>query len=246
MLELQGLRFAQGGRELVHNLNIRLPTGETCVVLGSNGVGKSTLLMTIAGLHAPDEGSILLGGEELSLMSPKQRARCLAWCGDLPADNFGLTVHDRLELAAGDCDEQRLLEAAGRFELLGLLNRDMAGLSAGERQRCELAAMLLRDVPIWLLDEPCAHLDLRHQKDALSMIREQKVHGRLVIVVLHDLLQAACVADRVLLLDGKGGWQFGEAAQLMQQEVLESLYQTKLSPCGEMVSGAKLLIPDFS
>ncbi len=245
MLELRNLRLARGARELIRDLGIKLFAGETCVVLGSNGVGKSTLLMTLAGLHAAKEGSILVGGVELACMGSRQRSRLLAWCGDLPADEFGLTVRDRLDLAAEACEESRLLEAARRFDLLDLLDRDMAGLSAGERQRCELAALMLRDVPVWLLDEPCAHLDLRHQKDALSLIREQKALGRLVVVVLHDLVQAACVADRVLLLDGNGGWRFDEAGRLLRREVLEPLYQARLSSCGQG-KGHQVLIPDFS
>ncbi|MDX8401053.1 MAG: ABC transporter ATP-binding protein [Mariprofundaceae bacterium] len=225
VLEMADLALARGGRCLFTGLSGRLAAGEILVVMGSNGAGKSSLLLALAGM-IPAAGGIRVSGRRIADLHPRERAETLAWLGALPPVDFGLTVRERLSLAANGDDG--IGRAAACMEVSGLLARRLGALSSGERQRVELAALMLRDAPLWLVDEPTAHLDLRHQAACLRMLREEAAAGRAVVVVLHDIPQALAVADQAVLLDGKGGAAMGPASGLLTRERLESLFGVRL------------------
>jgi len=235
MMRVGNLSLARAGRLLWSVLSFEVLSGEVTVVLGPNGAGKSSLLLALAGL-LPAEGSIALAGRPLTEWSRHDLARRIVWAGELPPSEFGLTVRQRLALAA---EGGGIEAAADALELSALLDRPLGNLSSGERQRVELAAVRLRDCPLWLLDEPAAHLDLRHQIQCLSLMRAAKAEGRAVVTVLHDLAQAQAVADRVILLDGMGGAASGAASELMRLERLQPLYGAP------MVSRDGLLLPEY-
>ncbi len=236
LLRVSGLSLERGGRRLIDGLDFTLDTGQVCAVLGPNGAGKSSLLLALAGL-IPLAGKIDLKGRPLSAYRRAELVRLLAWQGELPGTEFGLTVRQRMELAADGSNADVDACAAG-MEMGDLLARPLGELSAGERQRAELAALMLRDVPLWLLDEPTAHLDLRHQVLCIDMLRHQRAAGRAILVVLHDLQQAMAVADHVILVDGQGRAEYREAG-MIDTERLSRLYGTPLTGRGGV------LAPDY-
>jgi len=222
LLELSDLSIARGGRTLLSGLGCTFKAGEVVVVLGPNGAGKSSLLLALAGL-IPAGGGIELQGRPLAAYGRDELSRSIAWQGELPPTEFGLTVRQRLELAAGEaCVDVE--EAALAMDVVTLLQRPLGELSSGERQRTELAALMLRGAPIWLLDEPTAHLDLKHQIHCMHMIKEHRAKGRAIVTVLHDLQQAMAIADHLILIDGRGRAEYGEAKQLFTGEQLSHLF----------------------
>lgn len=221
-LVTRSLQLDRGGRRLFQNLELSFASGQVCVVLGPNGSGKSSLLLTLAGEVAPSAGQVLLDGRPMTRVSPRRRAEAIAWQGDLPSADFGFTVAERLAVAPSQ--KRSPLEALERLDLDGLEDRRLGALSSGERQRVELAALWLRAAPVWLLDEPTAHLDLRHQVRWLEILHEEAADGRTIIVVLHDLSQAHAIADHAVALFGDGRVERGNASTLFQPEVLERLY----------------------
>ncbi|HCS13742.1 MAG: iron dicitrate ABC transporter ATP-binding protein [Zetaproteobacteria bacterium CG06_land_8_20_14_3_00_59_53] len=225
ILKVDSLSVQRGGHVLVDALDFTLQAGRICAVLGPNGAGKSSLLLAIAGL-IPFQGRVELAGRSLSALGRAGLADRVAWQGDLPSVEFGLTVHQRLELAASG-DTGGIASIAGEMEIGALLGRPLGELSAGERQRTELAALMLRDVPLWLMDEPTAHLDLRHQVQCIGMLRRRRQQGRSILVVLHDLAQAMAVADHVILVDGQGHAAYGDA-DMLDAGRLSQLYATPL------------------
>jgi len=242
MLRFDHLSLRRGERELLCEADLAIAAGRVTVILGPNGAGKSSLLLAMAGLLPAAGGRVLLQEHVLAELPRPEISSRIAWQGELPAAEFGLTVRQRLELAAGDGSASpRLPQVAAGMEIDRLLERDLARLSSGERQRVELAAIMLRDCPLWLLDEPTAHLDLRHQILLLRMLRGEAATGRAVVTVLHDLQQAMAVADDVILLDGAGGVEAGEAGGLLTAARLSRLFQVELQSFGE----GKLLLPDY-
>jgi len=225
VLQVENLNVQRGGHVLVDALDFTLQPGRICVVLGPNGAGKSSLLLALAGL-IPCSGELMLNAAPFSSYSRTGLAGQIAWQGELPSVEFGLTVRQRLALA-GQGSEHDIHGCAEQMEIVSLLDRPLGELSAGERQRTELAALMLRDVPLWLMDEPTSHLDLRHQVQCIDMLRKQREKGRAVLVVLHDLTQAMAVADCVILVDGHGHAEYGEA-DLLDSERLSRLYATPL------------------
>ncbi len=231
MIHIHNLTLQRGQQQLIDALSIQAKKGDVVVVLGPNGAGKSTLLLTLAGLHTEFTGEIMLQHKILSAYSHAELSAQVAWQGELPPTEFGVTVGQRLELAAQQTAE-KLTKALNYLELMPLRERALGELSSGERQRVEIAALMMRDCPVWLMDEPTAHLDMRHQVDCLRLIKQQAKKGRLIFAVLHDLQQAAAVADVVVLLGGKGGVQVGQAQDLLTAEQLEPIFKVKLQGSG--------------
>ncbi len=225
-LVTQSLQLVRGGRVLVEELDLSFSSGCTWAVLGPNGSGKSSLLFALSGELAPAAGEVHLDGKPIRAWSPRRRAERIAWQGELPSADFGFTVAERLGAAPA---RSRAPEAAlERLDLGGLEDRRLNELSSGERQRVELAALWLRDAPIWLLDEPTAHLDLCHQVRWLEILQEEAAIGRTIVIVLHDLSQAHAVADRAVVLFGDGHTQCGAAEALLEPGLLLRLYGVRV------------------
>ena len=237
VLKLTGLTVERGGRVLLSTLNCEIMAGEVVVVLGPNGAGKSSLLLALVGL-LPAAGELELLGRSLPGYNRDELSNLIAWQGDLPPTEFGLTVSQRLALAAVENDVA-IEDVAIDMDITSLLHRPLGELSSGERQRTELAALMLRDAPVWLLDEPTAHLDLKHQIQTVEMIKEQRSRGRAIVTVLHDLQQAMAVANRLILIDGKGCAEYGEADHLFSSERLSQLFDAPV------VMQGSVLVPDY-
>jgi len=237
VMSISSLTVERGGQPLFSGLSCQLKAGEMVVVLGPNGAGKSSLLLAMTGL-IPATGSIELAGHPLASYSRNELSKSIAWQGELPPTEFGLTVRQRLVLAAGE-DAEMLESTATSMDIALLLHRPLGELSSGERQRTELAALILRDTPIWLLDEPTAHLDLKHQIHCINMLKAQRESGRAIITVLHDLQQAMAIADHLILIDGKGGAEYGEAKHLFDSNKLSQLFDAPV------VAQGSVLVPDY-
>ncbi len=214
MIELRGVDVAIAGRTLLESLDARFAPGELVAILGRNGVGKTTLLRAIAGLHAPAGGSIHVDGADVTRLAVMQRALRVAFVtsDDVLLDALrvrdvvaiGRFPHHRWwqwhEQAADDTAIDRALDAVG---IAAFAQRLFSTLSSGERQRVWIALGLAQATPVLLLDEPTSHLDLRVAHEILGLLRTLASEGKSVVCVLHDLNDAAAYADRIVLL-GEG------------------------------------------
>jgi len=235
LLELKQVTLQRGGHTLFTGFSNVIVAGRVTVIMGPNGVGKSSLLLALAGI-IPVSGEIILRNKLLSEYSRAEIAREIAWQGDLPPTEFGLTVAQRLRLAGGE-NHPDISGPARLMEVEVLLGRALGEISSGERQRVELVALMLRDSPVWLLDEPTAHLDLRHQITCLDMLRYQSEHGRTIVIVLHDIQQALSIADDIVLLDGRSNIETGTAVVMLTRERLQAVFGVSLQ--------AASLLPDY-
>jgi len=200
--------------------------------LGPNGAGKSSLLLTLLKMITMESGEIRFDNQPLLELSRQALAKIMAWQGDLPPAEFGLTVVQRLLLASDGGAQEDIDEALAFMDLEKLQDRALGELSSGERQRVEIAALMVQDNPVWLMDEPTAHLDMRHQADCLTLMKKEAKQGRIIITVLHDLQQAAAVADMVILLDGKDSVEVGVAEEMLLAEKLEPVFGVTLKGKG--------------
>lgn len=240
-LAIDGMAVWRGGRRLVDGLQCDAAPGSVTVVLGPNGAGKSTLLQMLAGVLPGSGAQVCWRDRPLDDYPRRERADIVSWQGSVEYADFGLRVDQRLHLAAGTwtgAEAERMLR---ELDVSVLLARPLAQLSSGERQRVEVAAAMLRQAPVLLLDEPTAHLDLRHQAACLHLMRQHAAAGgRVVLAVLHDVAQAAAVADQVVLLYGDGRSETGPAMEMMVPERLQALYGMPM----RTIEGVGLL-PDF-
>lgn len=243
ILECRDLAVGFPGRSLCRGLSLEILPGECWGILGLNGSGKTTVLHTLGGLRAPQAGAVRLAGRELAACAPRERARALgvllqdepqAFWGSLQEYVLlGRHPHSRSLFGWEAADLERAEAALSRVDLAGLSERPLATLSGGERQRARLAQLLAQDPAVCLLDEPLQHLDLRHQLEAMQVLRGLAEHpGRGVALVLHDTLWASRFCDHVLLLLGDGEALAGPTPALLTRDNLERVFRCPLQEYG--------------
>ncbi|MBQ0959343.1 ABC transporter ATP-binding protein [Ideonella sp. 4Y11] len=240
LLSTRGLTVRIGTRVLVAALDLAVRRGEVWCLLGPNGVGKTTLLHTLAGARAPEAGSVWLGDQPLSARPLAEQA---CWRGFVPQsvhDAFPAPVLDVVLQGRhphlsrwhweGEADRTLALAALARVGLAGFESRDVTTLSGGERQRVALATLLTQDPPLALLDEPLAHLDLAQQLRVAELLAcEARERGRGLLLSIHDLSLAQRLATHALLLPGDGRAIAGPAAEVMTEAALSAAFGHPLS-----------------
>ncbi|VXB56686.1 ABC transporter ATP-binding protein [Massilia sp. 9I] len=231
MIRTEFLDLKVGSRTLVRQLDWAARPGECWSIIGRNGAGKSTLLRTLAGLHRPDGGAVLVGGRPLDAWAPEELARQRAFLAQSRHDAFSYSVIETVLSARhpyhaeryweGSDDHQVAMRALADMEVSELAGRDVRTLSGGERQRVAIAALLAQETQLLLLDEPANALDLAHQVSVMALLaklcREQ---GKTVVMIGHDLNLAYRISTHALLLNGDGRWQAGPVEDTMQPALL--------------------------
>ncbi|MGH2487330.1 MAG: ABC transporter ATP-binding protein, partial [Ktedonobacterales bacterium] len=190
--------FAYQKAAVVERVSLRVAAGEMVALLGPNGAGKSTLLKLATGILRPTRGQIRIGERDLRTMSRDEVARRMAVVPQDFSVQFAYTVRQIVELGrlphlgawglARAGDQQAVDAALRETDTVALAGRVFNELSGGERQRVLIALALAQDAGIVLLDEPTAHLDIRHQIEVLALLRRlNEEHGLTVVAALHDL-----------------------------------------------------------
>lgn len=234
-LDAVGLHLAYGRVEIVHDASVSLEPGRVTVLVGPNGSGKSTLLRGLTSLHRPTSGTIVYGdGADAADLGERQLATRIAMLAQSRPTPSGVTVREVVEYGrfphrgrfrrgdAGGADAvDRAMATTGVSELEA---RSVAELSGGQRQRVWLASCLAQQTGIVLLDEPTTYLDLRFQVEILDIVRDLAESGVAVGLVLHDLDQAADVADNVVLLVDGRIVTTGAPADVLTRERLSDAY----------------------
>jgi iron complex transport system ATP-binding protein len=238
LLESRSLAIAAGGRTLCTGLAFEVRAGECWAVVGPNGAGKTTLLRTLAGLAAPADGTVRYGGTDAAALDVRARARHRALLPQDSIDAFPATVletvligrHPHLSRFAWERadDVARAQAALSHFSLQGVAERDVRTLSGGERRRVALAALLVQDAPLALLDEPSSHLDIAQQAAALELFVQLARERRgALVMVLHDLHLATRFCDHAIAIGG-GQVRTGGAATCLTEDALSALYGRRL------------------
>jgi len=212
-LQARNLSFSLHGRAILRAVSLAASPGEFIGLLGVNGAGKSTLLDILAGLRAPDSGTVMLDEKPLDSIPARQRARWIAHLpqgirGDLPFSVEQIVLMGRYPHAGAWMETREDLAAVGgALELtdcLAFRHRRFSTLSGGERQRVLLAACLAQRAKVLLMDEPSTYLDLRHQILCFELLRAEAARGAVCVAVTHDLNLALSHCTRIVVLhDGQ-------------------------------------------
>ena len=235
MIDLQDVSLQVGRRLLLRGIEAQLRKGEFVALIGPNGVGKTTLLRAIAGLHAVHAGTILLDGTAGNRLTPRERARRVAFVTGDEILLDALAVRDVVAIGrfphhrwwqwhAFGSDRRAIARALSAVRMEGFSGRLFATLSAGERQRVWIALGLAQQTPVLLLDEPTSHLDVRVAHEILGLLRALTRAGKTVFCALHDLNEAAAYADRIALLGEGTLLALAPPAQLLTGALIERVY----------------------
>jgi iron complex transport system ATP-binding protein len=220
-----------GRKTVLENVSLRVEPGEMVALLGPNGAGKTTLLRTVYRAQRPTSGRVTIDGDDVWRMSAKQAARRLAAVLQDTLGDFELTVLDVVAMGRtpykrgfeGDnADDHRIIGAAlAAVDLASLADEPFGSLSGGQKQRAMIARALAQQTHTIALDEPTSHLDLRHQHDALALLRSS---GATVIAALHDLNLAAAYCDRICVLEQGRVVAVGVPADVLTVDLLAEVY----------------------
>lgn len=215
MINIDNLSLSYDGKTtIISELDLHIEVGTVTALVGPNGCGKSTLLRGISRLLKPAKGTVYLDGQSVHHMKARDLAKQLGILPQSPSAPEGLTVHELV--AQGRYphqnwfqqwsreDERIVNEALEITDLETFADRPVDTLSGGQRQRAWIAMALAQQTDILLLDEPTTYLDMAYQVDVLDLLAELNENGRTIILVLHDLNQAARYADKIVALrDGE-------------------------------------------
>ncbi|HWV19687.1 MAG TPA: sn-glycerol-3-phosphate ABC transporter ATP-binding protein UgpC [Devosia sp.] len=204
-VSIKDLSLNFGSVKVLEHLNLDIAQGEFIVLLGPSGCGKSTLLNCIAGLLDVSDGQIFIGGKNVTWLEPKDRGigmvfQSYALYPQMTVErnlSFGLRVAGMPK----DEIERRVARAAEILQIQPLLKRKPANLSGGQRQRVAIGRALVRDVDVFLFDEPLSNLDAKLRSDLRVEIK--RLHQRLkntMIYVTHDQIEALTLADRIAIM----------------------------------------------
>ena len=205
-LEAHALSLVRDGSRVLDDVSFTVAPGEIYALLGGNGAGKSTTLLTFLGFLTPSGGEVLVGGQAVADNVEAARAQ-IAYLPEAAALYGHLDAYENLgyflDLAGREVSRATMDDALDQVALpQAARTRRMQSYSKGMRQKTAIALALLRDTPILLLDEPTSGLDPVAIDEFHAMVKALADAGRTVLMVTHDVYGACQVADRVGLLRG--------------------------------------------
>ncbi|MFC9424821.1 ABC transporter ATP-binding protein [Streptomyces sp. NPDC056987] len=248
------LTLAYEDRTVVHGLDLAVPDGRVTVIVGPNACGKSTTLRALGRLLRPKGGSVLLDGTELARIPTRRIARSIGLLPQSPAAPEAITVADLVSRGRqphqhwwqqwSDEDERAVTDAMARTDVTALADRSVDELSGGQRQRVWIAMALAQETELLLLDEPTTFLDIAHQVEVLDLVRRlNHEQGRTVVIVLHDLNQAARYADHLVAMKAGRIVAEGAPGEIVTAELVREVFGLDSVVVPDPVTGSPLVVP---
>lgn len=252
-LHARELTTGYGPREVLKDLNFKVPAGSFTVIIGPNACGKSTLLRSLSNLLAPRGGSVVLDGENITTIAPKELARQVGILPQSPLAPEGITVrrlvsfgrHPYRGLLGGwnSSDQRAVDRALEATQLENLADRLVDELSGGQRQRVWIALALAQETELLLLDEPTTFLDLAHQLEILNLCADLNAQGRTLVAVLHDLNLAIRYATHLVAMRDGNIVDQGDPAKIITAQLIHEVFGITATVLTDPETGKPLVIP---
>lgn len=237
MLEYRHVSVSCQHTPILEDISLTFPEGKITTIIGPNGCGKTTLLQCLNGVSHVTSGNIFLDGEDFLKFSPKERARKLSFLPQvrtiiptLPVKT--LVEHGRfpyLGFARKKSQEDiELVQKAMDFTQVSPYADQYADtLSGGTRQRVFFAMTLAQNCDVIVLDEPTTYLDLRAQKDFLTLLDVLRKQKKTIILTLHDLNHALQISDHLVVMEERKIAASMTPMECLKQHIIEEVFHTK-------------------
>ncbi|MBR5487787.1 MAG: ABC transporter ATP-binding protein [Phascolarctobacterium sp.] len=237
IIKAQNISVSINEKEIVHGISLDIPEGKVTAIIGPNGCGKSTTLKALSRI-LPYKGSVTFKGQEMSTLSQREFAKCLAILTQSPQAPSDLTVNDLVEMGrfphrgflgrAGKDDKEHVEWALEQTGVKEMRYRLLNTLSGGERQRAWIAMALAQRPEVLLLDEPTTYLDICHQLEIMQLIgRLNQELGLTVVMVVHDLNHAIMYADHVVVVKAGKLVTSGAPREIITADLLADVFKVK-------------------
>lgn len=238
ILRAKDLDLSYGKKPIVKDVNMDIKRGEIVTMIGPNGSGKSTVIKALSRYLKPQRGQVLLENEDIFSLKTKQVARKVAvlpQMKNIPEDfsvetlvGYGRYPHLRFRQRFSKEDYEMIEWALKKTDLLKFKERHLNNLSGGEKQRAWIAMCLAQKPEILILDEPTTFLDISYQLELLDLIKElNESMGLTIIMVLHDINQAARYSNKLYAIKDGRIHSFGRPQDLLNEDFLKDVYKIK-------------------
>lgn len=241
------------GAPVLKKIAFACERGTITGIIGPNGSGKTTLIKVMAGLLAPDEGTVLIDGGSLANRSVSERSREMTYVAQSEHIPFPFTAFEvvlmgrtpyRSALAFESTEDVAIAhEAMSVTETQDFAARSIFDLSGGERQRVVLARALAQQSKVMLLDEPTASLDIRHKVAFYSVLRRRCRETKLTaIAAMHDINLASLTCDRIVVIKGGRIVSVGNPNDVLTKNIISQVFETDLH-IGRDPAGQPFVLP---
>lgn len=249
----RGVEVGYGGEAVVRGVDFSVPEGQVTALIGPNGCGKSTLLKALGRQLPLAGGEVEVRGEDLGARGRREYAREVSFLPQHPVAPEGVTVRELIgygrypytgPLAAmRAADHEAVERAAAETGTTQLLGAQAAELSGGQRQRVFIAMTLAQDTPLILLDEPTTYLDPAHQLAILDLVTRLNAMGKTIVMVLHDMVQAARYADTVIAMRDGAVVAQGDTGEVVTPELVADIFGVRCIGVKDPATGRMLPVP---
>ncbi|MFF7361438.1 ATP-binding cassette domain-containing protein [Streptomyces sp. NPDC008125] len=252
-LAARGVTVGYGGRVVIDDLDVSIPSRLITTIIGPNGCGKSTLLRTLTRLLRPTSGTVVLDGDDIARLRTRDVAKKLGLLPQTPVAPEGLTVADLVArgrhphqswLRQWSSDDAEVVERAlAMTGVSELADRPVDSLSGGQRQRVWISMTLAQGTDLLLLDEPTTYLDLAHAIDVLDLVDDLHESGRTVVMVLHDLNLATRYSDNLIVMREGAILAQGHPRDVITADLLREAFGLRAEVIDDPVGDRPLIVP---
>lgn len=251
-LTCERLRVARGGRDVLHEIDVELGSGECVSLIGPNGSGKTTLMLAMLGLLPPASGGVRVNGRAVGELPARVRGRFASYVPQtverIPAFSLyevvaaGRYPHVSPLRPLSPADRRHVDGALAMCGLTELAQRPVNAVSGGERQKALIAAAIAQDAQVMFLDEPNTALDPAIQIELVRLLRAWNERGRALVLISHDLQLPAALGGRVIALRGGRITADGPADEVLDPDRLDDVYRASFE-VAETADGRRVILP---
>ena len=237
-LKLNNISCGYGKKTVIKDLNCCFNQREAVAILGSNGIGKSTLMKNLLRQYSLLNGSITIDNKDINTVPYREMAKYIAYVPQNKECHYNYSVVDLVMMgraaylsaftAPGDDEYEMAMDVLDAIEMKDYAQRNYSMLSGGEQQMVLIARAMIQNTAFILMDEPTANLDFYNQKILLRTINKLKDDGKGIVMISHSPEHAVLCCEKTLLIKRDGGYFYGNTEEILTEENLRAVYGTEI------------------